>query len=380
MRTVITVHGMGLLGEQGPWQDNARQVFEPHFTCVTVKYPHYRWVGPLLLIIEPWILLPCIGILSALKWYSLLPSMRYLGTLWAWILAFLLSYLGTGLRRLRALKFVLKQTNDTALFLVQGHVLAHSMGTYLFGQILKKFPDSKFGDIILAGCVLPVRWPWVQIKMSHPPAFQRVRNEVGGKDWVVFLAYFAGVFLPNFGMAGLRGFEGEPASVHDLDSPLQPCANCSYSTTALVHNVKCLDFSHNDIFASPSYISYFWLPYLWGIDAAEYSDFLLLCLSIQQHLKDNDFLRARNALGVLRKRSWRWAGNRTIMEYIESYLVAASVPDTPENIETVLMGTTRVISIGCDAYRKKNAGWRSKVRALEPEFAIGRAIVALSRS
>src|SRR6266478_6534067 len=50
---VLTIHG---IESSGDWQEDAR-AFAPHFACKTIKYPHYRWLGPLMLLLEPYVFL-----------------------------------------------------------------------------------------------------------------------------------------------------------------------------------------------------------------------------------------------------------------------------------------------------------------------------------
>lgn len=52
---VITVHG---LWTEGRWQEEIAPVLYPHFEPGSVKYRSYRFLGPLDLVFEPWVLLP----------------------------------------------------------------------------------------------------------------------------------------------------------------------------------------------------------------------------------------------------------------------------------------------------------------------------------
>jgi hypothetical protein len=45
-RRVLTIHGIETSGD---WQEDVARAFAPHFACKTIKYPHYRWLGPGLL-------------------------------------------------------------------------------------------------------------------------------------------------------------------------------------------------------------------------------------------------------------------------------------------------------------------------------------------
>src|SRR5260370_8214477 len=58
---VLTIHG---IESSGDWQEDIARAFAPHFECKTIKYPHYRWVGPLKLLLEPYVFL-VLGVICA---------------------------------------------------------------------------------------------------------------------------------------------------------------------------------------------------------------------------------------------------------------------------------------------------------------------------
>jgi len=51
---VLTVHG---IWTKGAWQEDVARVFAPHFDCISVKYPNIALLGPLNLVLEPYVLL-----------------------------------------------------------------------------------------------------------------------------------------------------------------------------------------------------------------------------------------------------------------------------------------------------------------------------------
>jgi hypothetical protein len=80
MRAVLTVHGVGIFGGRGPWQKPIERVLAPHCHCITIKYSHYRWLGFLSAVVEPWVLVPAIVALYVLKqWYTV-------HFVWAWFI------------------------------------------------------------------------------------------------------------------------------------------------------------------------------------------------------------------------------------------------------------------------------------------------------
>src|SRR6267378_6724321 len=119
MQRVITIHG---ICTNGRWQERIAPVLWPHFKPASVKYPHYRWLGPLDMVLEPWILFP--GILSLV----LAARRGRLVGHWYWVAwAFLLvaAHWGTRFRQEKALESFLEQA-DTAIFPASAlHVVAH---------------------------------------------------------------------------------------------------------------------------------------------------------------------------------------------------------------------------------------------------------------
>jgi O-acetyl-ADP-ribose deacetylase (regulator of RNase III)/pimeloyl-ACP methyl ester carboxylesterase len=119
-------------------------------------------------------------------------------------------------------------------------VVAHSFGTYILSQILRKHSDIKLHRVILCGAVLPQHYNWEQhrdqinVFNSSTHRTYRVMNDCGWKDnWPVFAKFMTW----GYGMAGRTGFQS-PASLDRY------------------HNAGHSDFFSND------FVSRFWLPFL----------------------------------------------------------------------------------------------------------------------
>src|SRR5260370_27686920 len=56
MRALLTIHGVGFLGGRGQWQEAIQWVIAPHFDHRPIKYSHYRWLGLMCAVVEPWAL------------------------------------------------------------------------------------------------------------------------------------------------------------------------------------------------------------------------------------------------------------------------------------------------------------------------------------
>ena len=318
---VLTIHG---IESSGDWQEDIARAFAPHFECKTIKYPHYRWVGPLKLLLEPYVFL-VLGVICAGVLFRVNHSSR---TGWlALAMLFFIAYLASYWRRSCAFNHVLQQVSNYARPDDQSetHLIAHSLGTFLMGLALRKRPDVHLGRVVFVGCVLPRSFPWHTLKGLSGPEYRfiDVRNEVGQKDMVVWSAWLMSWLIRGLGVSGLRGFKGKDNFVHTLSAPGVPCpqgASCS----AKVHNMLSQYLGHSDAFVGSGYAETFWLPYLWGIEPKEYQQFLLYCKTAvglerswsvgarAQGIVDQQLIDVENKL---LDQNWRWC-NGAFRDYV----------------------------------------------------------------
>ncbi|MEJ1966428.1 MAG: alpha/beta fold hydrolase [Gammaproteobacteria bacterium] len=59
-------------------------------------------------------------------------------------------------------------------------VIAHSFGTYMVGEVLRKYPQHRFDKLILTGSILPTDYPWAEKLDDWQVSF--VHNEHGSLD------------------------------------------------------------------------------------------------------------------------------------------------------------------------------------------------------
>jgi pimeloyl-ACP methyl ester carboxylesterase len=87
-------------------------------------------------------------------------------------------------------------------------IIAHSNGTYILGQALRKTPGMRFENVALAGSVLPTNFPWGELKRNNQVG--RVRNDRANRDWPVALLCNAlsGLNMRDVGTGGFAGFKG----------------------------------------------------------------------------------------------------------------------------------------------------------------------------
>ncbi len=85
--------------------------------------------------------------------------------------------------------------------------IGHSNGTYMLGQSLLEVPAMRFGNVVLAGSVLPQDYPWDEKTGTQ---VLRVRSERGQRDWPV--GWLCNVlrkafFMRDVGTGGYSSFE-----------------------------------------------------------------------------------------------------------------------------------------------------------------------------
>jgi pimeloyl-ACP methyl ester carboxylesterase len=87
--------------------------------------------------------------------------------------------------------------------------IGHSNGTYILGQSLKHIPGMRFKNVVLAGSVLPIDYPWVE--RIQTLQVQSIRNDRANRDVPVGLLCSAlryGLFMRDIGTGGYEGFSG----------------------------------------------------------------------------------------------------------------------------------------------------------------------------
>ena len=311
MRHVLFVHG---INSDGSWQNEVARVLRPHFEPVPIKYAHYRRLGALKLVLDPWV-----GIVLA-------PGFYFLGTgfglpKWAAAVAgvvgaFLASYFAAPLRRELARKSWMKQASRYLEF-GRPHIIAHSFGTYLSIWALKSIPAARARRVVLVGCVLKDQFDWSELKKRKPDAFDAVRNDWTDKDQVVRLAQWIEWRIEDFGRAGLTGFVGDASWVHNVASPDLSCASCGINSDAPVHNFDCSGLGHSDSFLGGAHAARFWLPFLWGFDPKEYGDLLDCCESAADAFENHNQNALQVAEDELLHTEWKW-GNGELFDYMKS--------------------------------------------------------------
>jgi len=354
---VITVHG---IWSAGKWQEDVAWYFRPHFDSIIVKYRHYRWLGAFNLVLEPavWIPVLALTLLHRMGIVSHLPS-------WGYVVVAVLAYAASYARRDRAFAKFLSQAGPYAQPASQSetHLIAHSLGSYLAGHALKTRGDFHVGRVILVGCVLPRKFPWPACRaVGLDEGFKclSVRNELSRRDVVVWIAWAMSWVVLGLGRAGLVGFKGP--LTHKVDDPGRICDSCS-EHPVLVHNIVSKYLGHSGTFVSSGYAEVFWLPFLWGVEPAEYADFLKYCRVAAE--LDREWSEAAQAAGHvderlvraekdLRARRWRWTEG-TFEEYVRKEVVSrfGESEDTDELVSQAVSGIWKLVRQALEARLKR---------------------------
>lgn len=87
-------------------------------------------------------------------------------------------------------------------------IIAHSNGTYMLGESLKRVRAMTFDHVVLAGSVLPTDYPWDEVIFRGQVG--EVRNDVANGDWPVGLLArgLHGLGMDDVGTGGFEGFNG----------------------------------------------------------------------------------------------------------------------------------------------------------------------------
>jgi pimeloyl-ACP methyl ester carboxylesterase len=307
---VVTVHGVN---PDPSWQAMVGRVLGPHFRCIHLSYDKYSTLlGPVQVLFSLSLLMIAVAGAAVLVcfdhgWLAILVA----------LVAIVTSPVAAWLTRRRCVAEFKRQLSAAVGHVPVPHLIAHSFGTYLTGNALRKFPDLSFQKIIFIGSVLPSTFDWKTIQTERN-AFVEIRNEKGLRDQVVPLLRWVRWIARDLGAAGIGGFQGDPTYVHDEQSAWGPCPTC-VSGSAPIHNVALEDFLHSDTLLGPGHARRLWLPYFWGYAPREFDEFVRLCWKAA-YLKQEELLNELAPVEAeLRARAWTWTSG-TIEAYISRYL------------------------------------------------------------
>jgi len=354
---VITIHGVNSKGE---WQEEVANALGVFFDFDPIKYNHYRWFFGTELVLNPFVWTSLGALLIVAVVLGFVHGARE--TLLAIGIILLLSAMGAYPYRKWAVKTFRERLSKK--FEKAGPppcLIAHSFGTYLSGRALRDLSWPSYYRMILAGCVLDGDFPWQTLQGKNPPRFHEVRNEMAARDYVSRMAAWLDRLIPGFGSAGYSGFRGNSDCVHNVESANDICGPCATSKTkAIVHNIKCEELGHSDVFLGPAYAVIYWLPFLWGYDPAAYRYFLSICFEISRATAAGQKQIMKENYQNLRTISWGQSPARSLDQEIK-----AAVPDayrelSEEQLDKIATETLRFVLLGQSNFEDESSPDRDK--------------------
>ena len=207
----------------------------------------------------------------------------------------------------------------------------------------------------------PREVPWNTVQRKDPPRFHEVRNEMAARDNVSRFAAWLDRLIPGFGSAGYSGFRGTPQWIHNLDSANDVCNLCAASKTRTpVHNIKCEELGHSDVFLGPGYAVIYWLPFLWGYDPAAYRYFLSVCFDVNRATGRGQKQLMKSHYQKLRTISWGQCPSKSLDEEIQDSVPDGHNPLSKVELDTIATGTLRFVLLAQAKFDDENAPERDR--------------------
>ncbi|HUP62806.1 MAG TPA: hypothetical protein VNA69_20565 [Thermoanaerobaculia bacterium] len=336
---VYLLHGVD---SGGAWYPIVSQGLEPFFRCAPIRYGHYDAFGK-------WkvatlgggfaFAIACILLLLVLPVAGLLPRILFIGLVLCAVAGVVASIWEIARRRaaLRTVAFEMNRAPATGTPV--RHVIAHSFGTYLFGKLLEKAPATRHDRVVLVGSILPRDFDWMAIwqrAAARWKPFRSIRNEHSARDFVVGFAGRFRLFAGRCGTSGLYGFlsiGSPPLTVHDVSNAWGPCPFKSSvcASEPILHNHDLPTHDHNAWFLKSDHARMLWMPFLWGLDPADYIDFVYACHKVEEAHDSQLSRQARLLARFLHGSRWSWftidGEAVTMSEYAANILWAAGLSD-----------------------------------------------------
>jgi uncharacterized membrane protein len=376
---VITVHGVN---PDRKWQERVGRVLAPHFDCRTFTYYGYdTLLGPVRAVanITAFAIALCLGASSV---FELLAKNWFVAILLfvAGILSLALSFFLARLKRVRYTHFIKRQIGAASAY-SRPSIVAHSLGTYLVGSVLRKFPDIHLANVLLVSSVLPRTFPWRILLEQRPTCVLKVRNEFGTADSVTKLVGKLQWLLRDLGPSGAFGFDGDDTVIHTCDSPLADCALCQ-AKPVKVHNVPLEDYGHSTEFLGDGHARYLWLPFLWGFSPNEFFHYLETCQTAARLQQEGQWNEVDNVVAQLWETTFTWTNGMRLIDYVKEFMTARlkrpPAPAAPASVDELIEATTTVLHImtdeACSEVAKQGFIDENVARGLHPRIATVRAV------
>lgn len=349
----------------------------PHFAHEQISYPHYDTiVGPLRAVAHPLLF----GLALAFFAGSIL--LCIVGLLGEAIAVLSIGFLIFGLSILIAWMGRIKCANEIKLRIEalaphgRPHIIAHSLGTYLIGSVLRKYPDVQLGRVVLVSSVLPRKYPWKSLLSKRPACIVNVRNEYGAADLVTRLVCHLRWIFPGLGDSGVRGFQGHADTLHSSDNAIAACTLCN-TTPARIHNVSLEEFGHSDGLLGYGHARKLWLPILWGFPPEEWLAYLEMCREAADLEESQQWTQLDLKIDALWSGKFSWTYDLTLADFVRNLIIARGKREPlPAGMSTeYVVGEIQSLlhTVVMEALANPQPGNRS-VAFLNPEKGITEAI------
>lgn len=378
---VLTIHGVNPNRE---WQPNVHKVLAPFFDCRAHEYHEYdTWRGPIRAIVSipllvAGLLLVAVGLYARSAWPLAGPAASVAG-----FVCIVASFVAAWRKRMRCADR-LKVEIDEECGLQRPHIIAHSLGTYLVGRVIKKFEDINLANVVLVSTVLPQKYPWAEILRRNPDCVQRVRSEFGKADWVVRAVGWIQWLVHDLGNAGRHGFREQPNFVHTWRGLTRPCLACTERPVP-VHNFPLGWFEHSTHFLGTLHARKIWLPYLWGLPIIEFLRLLKACEEATRLEADKRYAEADAIIDRLWHRRFAWCGGRSLDKYTEAQIDAniARRRGFPTDVARAkileeVRNQLHVVVVDAEAEVVRSSNVDEEIaRLLDPRLAVAEAVNAI---
>jgi len=125
---VVTIHG---ISSDGAWQDEVAKILEPHFDCVSIRYPQYRRLAPIK--VAPWL----VGVPAAIGLGLAVGVSAWItGVIGLTLSAAYCVIVRSNARKTVMSRWLEKVGNPHP----RPHLIAHSLGTILSLDLIKHVP------------------------------------------------------------------------------------------------------------------------------------------------------------------------------------------------------------------------------------------------
>jgi hypothetical protein len=203
-----------------------------------------------------------------------------------------------------------------------------------------------FSVVILDGCVVRRKFPW-HAMLSR---FSQVFNEIGGTDYVPYLAGLLSFSMPPMGTAGAKGFVGPAVTAQTLNPseewPVshQESACCAQHgkcvTRTFVHNIRFPKIDHYKYHESLAHAKGFWLPRLLHMDPVLYRKFYEDCATANGAKGTAEY---RIQVARIRKSCYGWTFGSLEGAVRSQILFIRGAVDSEDTINQLVNGSVAVL-------------------------------------